>query len=158
MSSGRKIPPSPPFPTSPSTRIFCTLKSQSLSLSTPFFPYPGALSHRAVRGLYHLTLKCNLADPNTPSSDTVHPCLDNLPKQTDRFPEDLDPSGSRSNRVIITRKTVTLQKETVRSGNPYVFPLIPVHTRSANIRFLIASYYYFVHIFVHCCKKQTLIL
>ncbi|MDD3069548.1 MAG: hypothetical protein PHR89_05105 [Bacilli bacterium] len=85
--------------------------------------------------------------------------LSGKPAKTNRpLPEELGPSGSRSNRVIITRKTVTLQKETVGFENPYVFPLIPAHTRSANIRFLIASYHYFVNILVHYCKKQTLIL
>ncbi len=58
--------------------------------------------------------------------------------------EDLGPSVDRSDRVIITRKTVTLQKETVGFENPYVFPLIPAHPRLRNLRFLISSYYNFV--------------
>ncbi len=100
---------------------------------------------------------CNLADLSTPYSDSTHPCLGNLPKQTDRF------GGSGPLRLPVQssdhyKKHHHLKKETVGFENLYVFPLIPAHTHFANIRFLIINYNYFVNIFIHYCKKQTLIL
>ncbi len=136
-----------------SPAFFCTLFSPPHSLTTPFSLPPGALSHRAVGGLYHLTLMCNLADLNTPYSVSAHPCLDNLPKQTDRF------GGSGPLRLPVQssdhyKKHRHLKKETVGFENQYVFPLIPAHTRFANIRFLIISYNYFCGYF-HSLLQKT---